>query len=68
IRSIGSTVEGVANTAVALELAARAGLDLPSARIVDQALRAELTDDLAPDRLRGLFATAVATDGLARNR
>ncbi|MGZ4571567.1 MAG: NAD(P)H-dependent glycerol-3-phosphate dehydrogenase, partial [Blastococcus sp.] len=47
IRSIGSTVEGVANTAVALELAARAGLDLPSARIVDQALRAELTDDLA---------------------
>jgi len=66
IRSIGSTVEGIANTAAALELAARAGIDLPSARIVDQALRAELTDDLAPDRLRALFLTAVATDAGVR--
>ena len=39
IRSIGSTVEGVANTAPALLLAARTRLDLPSARVVELALK-----------------------------
>ena len=44
LRTIGSTVEGVANTAVALDLAARYSIDLPTARAVDLALREELTD------------------------
>jgi glycerol-3-phosphate dehydrogenase (NAD(P)+) len=55
LRTIGSTVEGVANTAVALDLAARHSIDLPTARAVDLALREELTDAHAMDQLRHLF-------------
>jgi glycerol-3-phosphate dehydrogenase (NAD(P)+) len=60
VRTIGSTVEGVANTAPALQLAARAGLDLPSARVVELALREDLTGERVSDRLRDLFRTVVS--------
>jgi glycerol-3-phosphate dehydrogenase (NAD(P)+) len=59
LRTIGSTVEGVASTAVALDLAARYSIDLPSARAVDLALREELTDVHAADQLRHLFEAAL---------
>jgi glycerol-3-phosphate dehydrogenase (NAD(P)+) len=59
LRTIGSTVEGVANTAVALDLAARYSIDLPTARAVDLALREELTGAHAADQLRELFEAAV---------
>jgi glycerol-3-phosphate dehydrogenase (NAD(P)+) len=55
LRTIGSTVEGVVNTAVALDLAARHSIDLPTARAVDLALREELTDMEAIEQLRHLF-------------
>jgi glycerol-3-phosphate dehydrogenase (NAD(P)+) len=58
-RSIGSTVEGVANTAVALMLGERYSLDLPTARAVDLALRQELTGEHGLQQLRRLFVTAM---------
>ncbi len=60
LRSIGSTVEGVANTAAALRLAARANLDLPTARVVELALTEDLTGQRVSDRLRDLFRTVVS--------
>jgi glycerol-3-phosphate dehydrogenase len=60
IRSIGSPVEGVANTAPALRIAARARLDLPSARAVDLALKEDLTGERVSGRLRDLFLTVVS--------
>jgi glycerol-3-phosphate dehydrogenase (NAD(P)+) len=62
IDSIGSTVEGVPNTAAALALAGRAGLELPTGRIVERALRAEFAAGSAPERLREVFAAALALD------
>jgi len=59
LRAIGSTVEGVANTAVALELAARRSLHLPTAVVVDLALRDRLLDDEGLVVLGDLFSTAV---------
>jgi glycerol-3-phosphate dehydrogenase (NAD(P)+) len=59
IHSIGSTVEGVANTAAALRLAERAQLDLPTARVVDLALTQDLTGERVSDQLRDLFRTIV---------
>jgi glycerol-3-phosphate dehydrogenase (NAD(P)+) len=55
LHAIGSTVEGVASTAVALNLAGRYSIDLPTARAVDLALREELTGEQAADQLRHLF-------------
>jgi glycerol-3-phosphate dehydrogenase (NAD(P)+) len=64
VRVIGSTVEGVANTAAALQIADRCGIDLPSARIVEGALLQKLTDGQAVERLREVFLAALAvTDG-----
>lgn len=60
VRSIGSTVEGVPNTAAALRLAARTDLDLPSARVVELALTEDLTGEGVSDRLRELFLTVVS--------
>ncbi|MGO8956152.1 MAG: NAD(P)H-dependent glycerol-3-phosphate dehydrogenase [Streptosporangiaceae bacterium] len=60
IRSIGSTVEGVTNTAAALRLAARSHLDLPTARVVELALTEDLTGERVSDRLRDLFLTVVS--------
>ncbi len=60
VRSIGSTVEGVTNTSAALRVAARAGLDLPSARVVELALTEDLTGERVSDRLRDLFLTVVS--------
>src|ERR1019366_3437852 len=60
IHSIGSTVEGVANTAAALRLAARTHLDLPTARAVDLALTQDLTGGRVSDQLRDLFLTVVS--------
>jgi glycerol-3-phosphate dehydrogenase (NAD(P)+) len=60
VRSIGSTVEGVTNTAAALRLAARSGLDLPTARVVQLALTEDLTGERVSDRLRDLFRTVVS--------
>jgi glycerol-3-phosphate dehydrogenase (NAD(P)+) len=55
LRAIGSTVEGVANTAVALDLATRYSVDLPTARAVALALREGLTDTHAVEHLRCLI-------------
>jgi glycerol-3-phosphate dehydrogenase (NAD(P)+) len=55
VRSIGSTVEGVTNTAAALRLAARSHLDLPTARAVDLALTQDLTGERVSDQLWDLF-------------
>lgn len=60
MRSIGSTVEGVPNTSAALRLAECARLDLPSARVVDLALREDLSGERDSDRLRDLFRTVVS--------
>jgi glycerol-3-phosphate dehydrogenase (NAD(P)+) len=60
VRSIGSTVEGVTNTAAALRLAARTRLDLPTARVVELALTEDLTGERVSDRLRDLFRTVVS--------
>jgi glycerol-3-phosphate dehydrogenase (NAD(P)+) len=60
LRSIGSTVEGAANTEAALALADRHGIDLPSARIVDHALRQDATEEGAADRLREVFLEALS--------
>lgn len=59
IRSIGSTVEGVASTSAALRLAARSGLDLPTARTVDLALRQDLTGARVSDQLWDPLLTVV---------
>jgi glycerol-3-phosphate dehydrogenase (NAD(P)+) len=59
LRTIGSTVEGVANTAAALALAARHSIDLPTARAVDLALREELTGAHAPEQMRRLFEATI---------
>jgi glycerol-3-phosphate dehydrogenase (NAD(P)+) len=67
IRSIGSTVEGVANTAAALRLAARADLDLPTARAVDLALTQDLTGERVSDRLWDLFLAVVSGSGRCRD-
>ncbi len=55
LRTIGSTVEGVAGTAASMALANRYDLDLPTARAVELALRDELTDAHAMEQLRQLF-------------
>ena len=68
VSSIGSTVEGVANTAPALQLAARARLDLPSARVVELALSEDLTGERVSDRLRDLFLTVVSGSRRASRR
>jgi glycerol-3-phosphate dehydrogenase (NAD(P)+) len=60
IHSIGSTVEGVANTPAALHLAERAHLDLPTARAVELALTQDLTGERVSDQLRDLFRTVVS--------
>ncbi len=57
--AIGSTVEGVPNTAAALALGERYGVDLPTAVAVDLALRRRLTGEHAVAELRHLFATAM---------
>lgn len=59
LRTIGSTVEGVANTAVALELAAQYSIDLPTARAVEMALREELLEVHAMEQLRHLFESTL---------
>jgi len=61
LRTIGSTVEGMANTTAALDLAARYTIDLPTARAVDLALREELTDEHAMEQLRHLFEATLRT-------
>lgn len=59
IGSIGSTVEGVANTIAALELADRTGIELPSARLVRSALAGDFSDSADRERIRRVFATAL---------
>lgn len=68
LRTIGSTVEGVANTAAALDLAARYSIDLPTARAVDLALREDLTDVHAAEQLRHVFEATVRADPSANGR
>lgn len=65
LRVVGSTVEGVANTSVALALATRLSLHLPTAEAVDLALHGQLLGDEGLVVLRELFAAAV-TDHHAR--
>jgi glycerol-3-phosphate dehydrogenase (NAD(P)+) len=59
LRVVGSTVEGVANTSVALALAARLSLHLPTAEAVNLALHGQLLGDEGLVVLRELFAAAV---------
>jgi glycerol-3-phosphate dehydrogenase (NAD(P)+) len=59
LRSINSTVEGVANTKVALGLADRYGLDLRTARAVDLALHRQFTDDQGMDHIRQVFTSTL---------
>jgi glycerol-3-phosphate dehydrogenase (NAD(P)+) len=59
LRTIGSTVEGVANTAAALDLAVRHAIDLPTARVVDLALHEQLTGEHAIEQLRHLFVATL---------
>jgi glycerol-3-phosphate dehydrogenase (NAD(P)+) len=63
LRTIGSTVEGVANTVAALDLAVRHAIDLPTARAVDLALHDALTDGSAMEQLRGLFGSTIREHG-----
>jgi glycerol-3-phosphate dehydrogenase (NAD(P)+) len=67
VRSIGSTVEGVVSAAAALRLAARTGLDLPTARAVDLALTQDLTGERVSDQLWDLFR-AVVSGSTSRGR
>jgi glycerol-3-phosphate dehydrogenase (NAD(P)+) len=59
LRVIGSTVEGVANTAAALGLAARYSIHLPTAVAVDLALHDRILGDEGLVVLRELFSMAV---------
>jgi glycerol-3-phosphate dehydrogenase (NAD(P)+) len=61
LQSIGSTVEGVVNTEVALMLADRYGIELRAARAVDLALHRQLTHEDGTEQMRRLFATALQT-------
>jgi glycerol-3-phosphate dehydrogenase (NAD(P)+) len=63
LRSIGSTVEGVANTAAALRLAEQYSIDLPTARAVDLALHGQLTQEDGMEQMRRLFATTLRSTG-----
>jgi glycerol-3-phosphate dehydrogenase (NAD(P)+) len=63
LRSIGSTVEGVANTAVALGLADRYSIELPTARAVDMALHQHLTEEDGMEQIRRLFTTTMSPGG-----
>jgi glycerol-3-phosphate dehydrogenase (NAD(P)+) len=65
VQSIGSTVEGVPNTDPAIRLATRAGIELPTARIVEQALQHKLAGEKPADQLREMFLTALSVDGHA---
>jgi glycerol-3-phosphate dehydrogenase (NAD(P)+) len=60
LRIIGSTVEGVANTTVALGLAERYSIHLPTAVAVDLALRDQILGDEGLAVLRELFSMAVS--------
>lgn len=62
VATIGSTVEGVANTRAALALARRSGVVLPSAHVVQHALDAEFAGRGAPERLREIFLAALDLD------
>jgi glycerol-3-phosphate dehydrogenase (NAD(P)+) len=66
-RSIGSTVEGVASTGPALRLAARARLDLPTARAVELALTHDLTGERVSDQLWNLFLTVMSGSRSSRD-
>lgn len=68
LRTIGSTVEGVASTAVALELATKYSIDLPTARVVDLALRQDLTGAHAAEQLRHLFEATLRPRPRAKRR
>jgi glycerol-3-phosphate dehydrogenase (NAD(P)+) len=59
LRSIGSTVEGIANTGVALGLAQHYSIELPTAQAVDLALLGGLTDEHGLEQMRRLFATSM---------
>ena len=65
---IGSTVEGVANCAAALALAARESIDLPSARMVEAALAEKFGDANGADEITSLLlrGLAASTDTLKR--
>jgi glycerol-3-phosphate dehydrogenase (NAD(P)+) len=60
VASIGSTVEGVSNADASIRLAARAGIELPTARIVREGLRQNLTGERPADHLRDVFLAALA--------
>jgi glycerol-3-phosphate dehydrogenase (NAD(P)+) len=59
LRSINSTVEGVANTRVALELGQRYSVDLRTARAVDLALHHHLIDGRGTQEIRDLFSATM---------
>jgi glycerol-3-phosphate dehydrogenase (NAD(P)+) len=60
LNAIGSTVEGVPNCRAALELGAKLSVELPTARIVEGALKNEFSDQAGAAQLTRAFATALA--------
>jgi glycerol-3-phosphate dehydrogenase (NAD(P)+) len=59
-KAIGSTIEGIANCAAALELAARESIELPTARIVEAALAQRLDDADSANEVTRLLVSGLA--------
>ena len=57
--AIGSTVEGIANCAAALGLAARESIELPTARVVEAALAQRFDDAERPDEITRLLVNGL---------
>jgi glycerol-3-phosphate dehydrogenase (NAD(P)+) len=64
-RAIGSTVEGIPNTAAALALGARLSVDLPTAEIVRSGLNEESNDQAGLEQLTRAFATSLTGSATA---
>lgn len=58
-KAIGSTVEGIPNSSVALALGSRLSIELPTAKIVQSALNQEFTDRAGVEQITRAFATAL---------
>jgi glycerol-3-phosphate dehydrogenase (NAD(P)+) len=59
-KAVGSTIEGIANCAAALELAARESIELPTASFVEAALAQRLEDTGSADEITRLLISGLA--------
>jgi glycerol-3-phosphate dehydrogenase len=62
-KAIASTVEGVPNCAVALALASRLSIELPTAKIVEGGLKHQFSDSASVEQLTRAFLTALSGSG-----